>query len=94
MKLPLNSEMRTKVQGYLRSQKGDLGFSILLNWFEAELRACDAENRNIGFENKSSEAKGLADFLEIVTACQASGADRNSEDSESDAESESAGHLM
>jgi hypothetical protein len=93
MNLPIQERERAKVQGYLRAQKGNPGFEILLSWFKSELQKRDQENRNTGFENKTSEAKGIADFLDIVTACQAPEADRN-QDSKSGAESESAGPLM
>jgi hypothetical protein len=93
MQLPIQERDRAKIQGYLRGQKGNPGFEILLTWFKSELQKRDQENRNTGFENKTSEAKGIDDFLDIVAACQAPETDRN-KDSQSGAESESAGPLM
>ena len=82
MQLPIDEKLRTKVQEYLRSQKGDPGFAVLLDWIKGELQKRDQENRHVGGENKTSEAKGFADFLYIVAACQAPVTDRENEEGE------------
>ena len=92
MQLPTDEKLRAKVKNFLKGQNGDAGFEDFMSWFKSELQKRDEENRLIGFENQSSEAKGLADFVKIVAACQASEVDRDK--SKSDAESESAGFLM
>lgn len=92
MQLPRDEQTRAKIKGFLKGQKGEPAFEIFLAWIRSELQQCDEQNRLIGFENQSSEAKCLADFLKIVAASQAPEADHNS--SGSGAESETAGFLM
>lgn len=88
MQLPRDERERQKIQNFLRGQKGEPSFESFLAWFRSELQQRDEENRVIGFENTSSEARCLADFLKIVAACQAPKVDRDS--SNDGAESETA----
>lgn len=61
----------------LKALRSNEAFKVVLNFIKAEIARIDVQNRNIGFENKTSEAKGFADFVDYVTACQAPEADRD-----------------
>ena len=81
-----------KACGYVRGQKGVPGFDDLMAWLDAELRQEDERNREIGFENRISKAKFIAEFRRKVAAWQAPEPDRDSE--VSDAGSRSAAICM
>jgi hypothetical protein len=89
MQLPSTDPARQEVKDALRALRDDPRFAVVTAWVKEELRLRDKANRVIGYENKSSEAECLADFLEIVAACAALDADSDAP-TESGAESMSA----
>ena len=89
MQLPTTNPALQEVKDALRALRDDPRFAVVVGWVKSELHLRDKGNRVIGYENKSSEAECLADFLEIVAACAALDADSDTP-TESGAESMSA----
>ena len=71
MQLPSTDPSRQEVKDALRALRDDPRFAVVTAWVKDELRLLDKANRVIGYENKTSEAECLADFLEIVAASAA-----------------------
>jgi hypothetical protein len=79
MNKPTNPERRAHLSRCIRGLRGNPQFEGVLAWFKDSLKDNDKTNRIPGQENKSSEAGCQADFLEIVAACWAPGADRDTD---------------
>ena len=93
MQLPRDERLKLAVTKYLRSQANVDGFQAFMQWVRLELQEKDEQNRMTGFENTTSEALCLAQFIQIVAACQAPEVDRDTNIS-SGAESRSAALCM
>jgi len=80
MQLPVDERTRNSLKVAITSLKGNPYFSEFIAWLKSELQKRDIENRNIKFENQTSEAKGIADLIDIVekvAACQSPSTDRD-----------------
>ncbi len=80
MKLPSDPAERADVEQAIRLLQTNRPFARIVAWLESELKKRDVENRNPEWANKTSEAQGLAGLLEIIAACHAPAADRDSSD--------------
>lgn len=55
------------IQKLVVANKDNHEFNEFLEWIRCELNRRDIENRNVGNENKTSEAQALAVMLEVLT---------------------------